>query len=56
MQLDPQRIGYLVMGYRKKLGLAQSHEIRQIGENIEALAQSFETVPHFQGLRLARSA
>jgi uncharacterized protein (DUF362 family) len=56
MQLDPQRVRYLGLGYQKKVGLLQAREIQQIGESIESLSQPFETVPHFQELRLARSA
>src|SRR5947209_1692815 len=56
MQLDPERIGYLVLGYQKKLGLLAEKEIQQAGESIEALAQPFETLPHFQALYLGRSA
>jgi uncharacterized protein (DUF362 family) len=56
MQLDPQRVGHLGLGYRKKLGLLQTKEIQQVGETIESLAQPFETVPHFRELRLAKSA
>ncbi|HEV3259439.1 MAG TPA: DUF362 domain-containing protein [Gemmataceae bacterium] len=56
MQLDPQRIGYLVLGYQKKLGLLLEREIQQIGEKIEVLAQPFETLPHFQELYLGRPA
>jgi uncharacterized protein (DUF362 family) len=56
MQLDPERVRYLGLGYQKKLGLLQTREVQQIGEPIESLAQPFETVPHFQELRLARSA
>ena len=56
MELNPERIGYLGMGYQKKLGLLRVHEIEQIGEKIEALAQPFETVEHFRELRLVRSA
>jgi uncharacterized protein (DUF362 family) len=56
MQLDPERLGYLVLGYRKKLGLLRENEIQQIGESIGALAQPFETVPHFQQIYLGRSA
>ena len=33
MQLDPERIGYLVLGYRKKLGLLRETEIQQLGEH-----------------------
>jgi uncharacterized protein (DUF362 family) len=56
MQLDPEKIAYLVLGYRKKLGLLRAAEIKQLGEAVEALAQPFETVPHFQDLRLVAVA
>jgi uncharacterized protein (DUF362 family) len=56
MQLNPERIGYLVLSYRKKLGLLQEAEIEQLGERIEALARPFETLPHFHPLYLGRSA
>jgi uncharacterized protein (DUF362 family) len=56
MRLDPEKIAYLVLGYRKKLGLLRAAEIRQAGEGVESLAQAFETVPHFQELRLSRGA
>ncbi len=56
MMLDPERIGYLVLGYRKKLGLLREKEIQQIGEGIESLARPFETVPHFRELHIGRSA
>jgi uncharacterized protein (DUF362 family) len=56
MQLDPERVRYLGLGYSKKLGLLQTGEIQQIGEAIASLAQPFETVPHFHELRLAKSA
>jgi uncharacterized protein (DUF362 family) len=52
MRLDPEQIAYLVLGYRKKLGLSRPAEIQQLGEPVEALAQPFATVPHFQHLRL----
>jgi uncharacterized protein (DUF362 family) len=51
MLLDPEKIGYLVSGGMRKLGHMKSSDIRQIGESIEALAQPFETVPHFAHLR-----
>ncbi len=56
MGLDPEKIAYLVLGRQKKLGLFHTQEIEQLGENIARLAQPFETVPHFEGLRLAKSA
>jgi len=56
MELDPERIKYLILGYQKKLGLLQVSEIQQIGETVESLAQCFDTVPHFKELRLAKSA
>jgi uncharacterized protein (DUF362 family) len=56
MMLDPERVGYLVLGYRKKLGLLHEREIEQIGERIEGLARPFETLPHFHSLYMGRSA
>ena len=55
MQLDPQRMGYLMLGYRKKLGLLRESDIQQIGEPIDALAQPFETLEHFRSLYLGRA-
>jgi uncharacterized protein (DUF362 family) len=56
MMLNPEQIGYLVLGQARKLGLLKSSEIRQLGETIESLAQSFETVPHFNALRMVPAA
>ncbi len=56
MQLDPSRISYLVMAHSKRLGLLAEQSIEQIGESIAALAQPFETVPHFHELQVGRSA
>ncbi|HEY5316320.1 MAG TPA: DUF362 domain-containing protein [Pirellulales bacterium] len=56
MKLNPERIAYLTLGYTKKLGLLRESEIQQIGETIEALAQPFETVPHFHPLYIGREA
>jgi uncharacterized protein (DUF362 family) len=56
MGLRPEKIAYLVMGYRKKLGLFREEEIRQFGEVIAALAQPFATVPHHRELCLAQPA
>ncbi len=50
MGLQPDKLGYLVMGYRKKLGLFSPQEIEQRGEAIAAQAQAFATVPHLQHL------
>jgi uncharacterized protein (DUF362 family) len=50
MGLRPERVGYLVMGHRKKLGLFREEEIGQHGEAIAVLAQRFATVPHHQEL------
>jgi uncharacterized protein (DUF362 family) len=52
MQLDPEKIPYLVLGQRKKLGLLREAEIRQVGAALDAVAQPFETVPHLEHLRL----
>ena len=56
MQLNAERIGYLVLGHGKKLGLLRAEQIEQIGETIASLAQPFATVPHFQSLYVGRSA
>jgi uncharacterized protein (DUF362 family) len=51
MRLNPERISYLSMGQRKKLGRLTEPAIEQLGERIHALAQPFEIVPHFQQIR-----
>ncbi len=51
MMLDPEKIGYLVLGQMKRLGRMKEAEITQLGEAIAALAQPFETVAHLQALR-----
>jgi uncharacterized protein (DUF362 family) len=56
MGLDPERIGYLIMGQRKRLGLLPEHQIEQLGEAIAARAQPFATLPQFRTLALDRSA
>jgi uncharacterized protein (DUF362 family) len=53
MQLDPHKIGYLVLGQQKKLGRMLENEIPQLGESIASLAQPFATVPHLEKLRSA---
>jgi uncharacterized protein (DUF362 family) len=50
MGLRPDKIAYLAMGYRKKLGLFHEREIGQFGEAIAALARPFATVPHHREL------
>jgi uncharacterized protein (DUF362 family) len=56
MKLDPQKVCYLVLGHAKKLGRLNEKDIEQRGENIAGLARPFETLPHFHGLYLGRSA
>jgi uncharacterized protein (DUF362 family) len=56
MQLDPEKIGYLMLGERKRLGLLKESFIDQRGETIAALAQPFATLPHLQALYLRRPA
>jgi uncharacterized protein (DUF362 family) len=56
MQLNPERIGHLVLAHRKRLGLLRAEDIDQIGESIARLAQPFDTVPHFKDLCLGPSA
>jgi uncharacterized protein (DUF362 family) len=48
MELDPEQIGYLVLGHARKLGRLGEQEIPQLGEVIAALAQPFATVPHME--------
>jgi uncharacterized protein (DUF362 family) len=50
MRLEPEKIGYLVLGHAKRLGRMKAEEIPQLGEQIEALAQAFAQVPHFRAL------
>jgi uncharacterized protein (DUF362 family) len=56
MQLDPERIAYLYMGYQKKLGFLREAEIQQLGETIAQMSKPFDTVPHFHELKMSRSA
>jgi len=50
MRLAAEKIGYLVLANRKRLGLLREEQIHQLGESIESLAQPFETVPHLKEL------
>jgi uncharacterized protein (DUF362 family) len=56
MRLDADRVPYLVLGSRKKLGLLAEKRIEQLGETISGRAQPFDTVPYFQPLWTGRSA
>jgi uncharacterized protein (DUF362 family) len=56
MQLDPEKVAYLVLGGRKKLGALAEEQIQQLGETIAQRAQPFDTVPHFKPLWMGRSA
>jgi uncharacterized protein (DUF362 family) len=56
MQLDPERVGYLVLAQRKRLGQLAAAHVQQLGETIAARAQPFDTVPHFRSLWLNRPA
>jgi uncharacterized protein (DUF362 family) len=56
MKLAPERVGYLMLGQQKKLGLLGEASIQQLGEKIETLAQPFETLPQFHELYVGRSA
>lgn len=56
MKLNPERIPYLSVGHKKKLGQVNATAIEQIGERIETLAQPFETLPQFHELYFGRSA
>jgi uncharacterized protein (DUF362 family) len=56
MRLDPEKIGYLVLGQSRKLGRLRDTEIEQLGEKIADLAQPFDTLGHFKKIRLDLSA
>ncbi len=56
MQLDPEKVAYLVLGARKKLGLLAEPAIEQFGETIAGRKQPFDTVEHFKPLWMGRSA
>lgn len=56
MQLDPEKIGYLVLGHRKKLGHLAAQQIQQLGERIEERAKVFDTLPHFKPVWMGRPA
>ncbi|MFO0927711.1 MAG: DUF362 domain-containing protein [Gemmataceae bacterium] len=56
MQLDPHKVGYLVLGNRMKLGQIAEPAIGQLGERIEDRRQPFDTVPYFKPLWVGRSA
>jgi uncharacterized protein (DUF362 family) len=56
MQLDPHKVGYLVLGNRKRIGLLEEVNIRQVGESLRDRAQPFATVEHFLPVRLVQPA
>lgn len=56
MMLDPDKIGYLVLGAMKKLGRMKEIDIPQLGEKIAELAQPFAMMPHLEELRMRQSA
>jgi uncharacterized protein (DUF362 family) len=56
MQLDPEKVGYLVLGRRKCLGRLAAAEIRQLGETIAGRARPFATLSHHQPVCLGGSA
>jgi uncharacterized protein (DUF362 family) len=56
MQLDPEKVGYLVMAGRKKLGLLAEARIQQLGETVAGRVRPFETVPHFRPVWMGRPA
>ena len=56
MQLDPEKVAYLVMANRKKLGTLAEGQIQQLGETVAERAQPFDTVPHFKPVWMKRTA
>jgi uncharacterized protein (DUF362 family) len=55
MRLAVEKIGYLVLANRKRLGLLREEQIQQLDVSIEELAQPFETVPHLEELCVGRA-
>jgi uncharacterized protein (DUF362 family) len=55
MQLDPEKIGYLVVGAARKLGVLAEGRIQQIGEKIEERSRPFETLDHFRAVWMRRA-
>lgn len=53
MKLAPEKVGYLVLGHAKKLGLLHEAQIEQRGEKISDIASPFATVPHWEHIRVA---
>jgi hypothetical protein len=56
MELDPNRVGYLLMGNMKKLGRLSEAHIKQGGGTVTQRSKPFATVEHFQTFRLAKPA
>jgi uncharacterized protein (DUF362 family) len=56
MQLDPEKVLYLALAARKKLGAIAEGQIRQLGETVASRAQPFNTVEHFRPLWMGRGA
>ncbi len=54
MGFDPERLGYLREA-GTFLGQVHLEEIDQVGEDPEALAQDFEVLPVFDGLKVGAS-
>jgi uncharacterized protein (DUF362 family) len=56
MQLDPAKVGYLVLAAHKRLGLSDAARIRQLGETVAGRARPYDTVEHFKQLRVGKPA
>ena len=56
MQLDPTKVGYLVLGAGKKLGQMNEAVIEQLGETIAGRRKPFDTVKSFEEAWTGRGA
>jgi hypothetical protein len=56
MGIDPQRVPYLELGRRKKLGRMFEQEIPQLGEPIAARSKVFALPPRVEKHLLAKPA
>jgi uncharacterized protein (DUF362 family) len=52
MHLNPEKVGHLLLGHQRKVGLLREQQIEQRGEKIAAVAQPFAPHPRFEHLRL----
>jgi uncharacterized protein (DUF362 family) len=50
MQLDPSKVGHLIRGAEKRLGILDQAKIQQLGQRIDQVSRPFATLPQFERL------